>query len=67
MKVGRIISWNSERGFGWIRNSEGGPDLFAHISEFPPQIDPIVGTNVRFEIKFDDRRGKSKAVGVSVI
>ncbi|WP_164937735.1 cold-shock protein [Bradyrhizobium guangxiense] len=67
MKTGRIISYNNDRGFGWLRNSDGGPDLFVHVSEFPRGYDPVIGQNVSFEIEFDDRRGKTKAVGVRLI
>lgn len=67
MKNGRVIAYNSDRGFGWLRNTEGGPDLFVHISEFPQGYDPIIGQDVKFEILFDERRGKPRAVKVRPI
>jgi CspA family cold shock protein len=68
MKAGRIIAWNSDRGFGWIRNTvEGGPDMFCHISALSRGFDPVVGRDISFEIEFDERRGKTKAVNVRPI
>jgi cold shock CspA family protein len=30
-QTGSVKRWNSERGFGFIRRSDGGPDLFCHV------------------------------------
>jgi cold shock CspA family protein len=32
---GTLAKWNDERGFGFIRPAEGGPEVFVHISSFP--------------------------------
>ncbi|WP_082885177.1 cold shock domain-containing protein [Bradyrhizobium stylosanthis] len=65
-KNGRVIAWSASRsgGFGWLRNHEGGPDLFFHNSALASDDRPTVGREVTFETDFDEVRGKPKAVQV---
>lgn len=30
-QIGSIKRWSNERGFGFIRRTSGGPDLFCHV------------------------------------
>lgn len=47
---GILRSWNDERGFGFIAPTQGGPELFVHISAFPRDgSKPVVGETVSFE------------------
>jgi cold shock CspA family protein len=32
---GTLAKWNDDRGFGFIRPTQGGPEVFAHVSAFP--------------------------------
>lgn len=48
---GRIASWNPQRGFGFIKQDQGGADLFVHVSTL--QFDgrpPEVGEKVSYQI-----------------
>jgi CspA family cold shock protein len=31
MGAGTLKMWNAERGYGFIQNEDGGPDVFLHI------------------------------------
>jgi cold shock CspA family protein len=60
---GTLISWNDDRGFGFIE-SAGREKIFVHISAFPRDgVRPRLGELVSFEL---DVRGdgKPQAVGV---
>lgn len=53
MATGKIANWIGDRGFGFIENDAGGPNVFLHISEVA-QDDRgalINGTEVAFDMK----------------
>lgn len=48
---GTLTKWNEGRGFGFITPTQGGPEVFAHISAFPRDGQrPRIGEHVTFEI-----------------
>ncbi len=38
MHAGVVHFWNEEKGIGFIRRKEGGPDTFFHFSELPQTL-----------------------------
>ena len=59
-----IVKWfNSQKGFGFIRPTDGGNDVFVHISaiERAGMSTLNEGQNVSFDIVADRRTGKSAA------
>jgi len=41
MPTGKLKMWNAERGYGFIGDDAGGPDIFLHISALESAgIDP---------------------------
>lgn len=61
---GILRSWNEERGFGFIAPTQGGPELFVHISAFPRDgTRPVVGETLTFERGYGSD-GRPQAVGV---
>lgn len=58
---GTLTKWNDDRGFGFITPTQGGPEVFVHISGFPRDAHrPAVGERLNFEIETDSA-GKKRA------
>ena len=65
MPTGKLKFWNADRGFGFIKPEESGPDLFVHVSGV--MSDPRRGQQVSFEIEEDRKTGRPKAVRVRAL
>ncbi len=64
---GRIAEWNDDRGFGFITPLNGGPRVFAHVSEFPSDLRrPEALDLVTYELGQDDR-GRHRASRVAFL
>jgi len=67
-QTGEVKFFNNEKGFGFIKPDDGGPDIFVHISAV--QASGLPGLNDAQKVSFDtepDRRGKGpKAVNITV-
>jgi cold shock CspA family protein len=62
---GTLIKWNDDRGFGFITPTQGGPEVFAHISAFPRDGQrPRLGERVTFEIG-TGKDGKQQAKSIA--
>lgn len=48
IREGRLNSFNDSKGFGFIRDSDTGDDVFVHINEFMDEINE--GDRVSFEL-----------------
>ncbi len=66
---GRLISWNDERGFGFILPEGGGPDVFVHASAFAKEGRHIeIGGVYEFDLDMGkDGRPKAKSVAFVAI
>ncbi|AQS41348.1 MAG: Cold-shock DNA-binding domain-containing protein [Candidatus Tokpelaia hoelldobleri] len=68
-QTGEVKFFNNDKGFGFIKPDDGGPDIFVHISAV--QASGLQGLNDAQKVSFDteaDRRGKGpKAVNISII
>ena len=63
---GKIITWNDDRGFGFIEQIGSSDKLFAHISSFAERKRrPAVGDIVTYEA-IKDERGRSRAQKVAL-
>jgi len=61
-----VVKWfNSEKGFGFIAQDGGGPDVFAHYSNIKNYRELIEGQHVQFEVKQGPKG--SEAENISVI
>jgi cold shock CspA family protein len=62
--TGILRSWNDERGFGFIAPTQGGAELFVHISAFAHDGSrPVAGETLLFE-RGAGKDGKPQAIHV---
>jgi CspA family cold shock protein len=63
MQTGIVKWFNSQKGFGFIQPTSGGPDVFVHISavERAGLSGLNEGQKISYEIVTDRRSGKSSA------
>lgn len=67
--VSGVVKWfNGTKGFGFIEQAQGGPDVFVHVSalERAGLSGLAEGQKVNFEIVADRRSGKSSAESLSL-
>jgi cold shock CspA family protein len=61
---GTLTKWNDDRGFGFITPTQGGSEVFAHISAFPTDGQrPRLGERLTFEIG-TGKDGKQQAKNI---
>ena len=64
LKEGKIKTYNSEKGYGFIEVKGNAKDIFFHINDMPnKKIEPEVGETVYFQI--GEENGKSKAIHIN--
>ncbi|CAE8637256.1 unnamed protein product, partial [Polarella glacialis] len=64
-KTGSVKHWNEEKGFGFITPTGEETDVFVHRSSLQSADALASGDEVRFDVEYDDRKGKEKAVNVT--
>ena len=58
---GKLIRWNENRGFGFIKSSDINDDIFIHISELETMSRrPLVNDVIYFSV-IKDKSGKKKS------
>ena len=69
MPTGIVKSYNSDKGFGFIRPDSGGGDVFVHISRCAEGLDELVqGQRVRFDEQQSRKKpGQFEAVNVALL
>lgn len=64
--TGTVVNWNDDRGFGFVKPSDGGPDLFLHIRAFQDELErPSDGMSVSYEAAVN-QEGKLRAERVVI-
>ena len=66
MATGTVKFFNAQKGFGFIVQDGGGPDVFVHISavELAGMSNLVEGQKLSFDIQPDARKGKSAAANL---
>ena len=67
MATGTVKFFNGQKGFGFIQQEQGGPDVFVHISavERAGMSNLVEGQKVSFDIISE--RGKSAASNLQAV
>jgi cold shock protein len=66
MATGTVKFFNAQKGYGFIVQDGGGPDVFVHISavERAGMRSLVEGQKLSFDIQDDRRSGKSSAANL---
>jgi CspA family cold shock protein len=66
MATGTVKFFNTQKGFGFITQDGGGPDVFVHISavERAGMSNLVEGQKLSFDVQVDPRKGKSAAANL---
>ena len=67
MATGTLKMWNAERGFGFIKDDSGGPDIFLHFSALQSTGIDLFSAKLGERLSFDvesTREGKTRASNV---
>jgi CspA family cold shock protein len=66
MSSGRVVVYNEDRGFGFIRPDDGGVDVFIHARDAREcGIEQLgIGDRLEFVIEVDARSGKPRAADI---
>jgi CspA family cold shock protein len=69
MATGTVKFFNSQKGYGFIVQDNGGPDVFVHISAVERAGMHILneGQKLSFDVQADRRSGKSAAENLQAI
>jgi CspA family cold shock protein len=69
MATGTVKFFNSQKGYGFIVQDDGGPDVFVHISAVERAGMHILneGQKLSFDVQADRRSGKSAAENLQAI
>lgn len=66
MSIGKLVSFDSSRGFGFIRPEDGGPDVFVHVNDIGLDEDELrQGRVFEFDVTEGDRG--PKAINLSIV
>lgn len=66
LREGQLVRWDAAKGFGFIRPTGGGNDVFLHISALPQGQVPGIGARIAFSA-VDDPQGRGQRALKAII
>ena len=69
MTTGVVKFYNSDKGYGFVKPDDGGPDVFVHVSALEQAgISSLPeGSRISFDAVMDQRKGKTNAQNVKLL
>lgn len=67
MQQGTVKWFNKTKGFGFIEQESGGPDVFVHISEVEQAGFSDLNEGQRISFDVEDNRGKLAAIKIKLL
>ena len=64
MATGTVKFFNAQKGYGFIVQDAGGPDVFVHISAVERAGLSSLNEGQQIEFEIEENRGKSSAVNL---
>jgi cold shock protein len=66
MAIGTVKFFNTQKGYGFIAQDNGGPDVFVHVTavQRAGMTTLAEGQKLSFDIEADRRTGKSSAANL---
>lgn len=67
MPKGVLKRWNAEKGFGFLEPTDGGEDVFCHVSAMVDGEGSVrEGDLCSYKMTYDERKGKERAADVAL-
>ena len=66
MATGTVKFFNAQKGYGFIVQDAGGPDIFVHISAVERAGLRSLNEGQQIEFEIEENRGKTSAVNLRV-
>jgi len=68
MPKGVLKRWNAEKGFGFLEPTDGGEDVFCHVSAMMDGEGSVrEGDLCSYKMTYDERKGKERAADVVLV
>lgn len=64
-QIGSVKRWSAERGFGFIRRMNGGPDVFCHVRSLKDGVESLEeGQTVQYRLRRTDKGEEARDVSI---